>query len=135
MVVILKQPILTEKSMQLAKASVFTFLVDKNASKEMIARTIKRQFNVNVVSVKIVNLKAETKRQRGGKGYFTQSADKKALVRVKKGQTIVYFQPEEGQRQEAEVKTIEGEVVGKVKEKKNILKGTKVKIEKVKVGE
>jgi hypothetical protein len=53
------------------------------------------------------------------------------LVQLKNGQTIGYFEattPES--EEEVVVTTAEGEPITTVKEKKSLLKGTKVKIEK-----
>lgn len=118
---ILKKPIISEKSTKLAKDGLFTFLVDKQMRKPVIARQIEDQFKVDVVSIKTINLKSKTKMQRGRRGYFIVPGTKKALVQLKKGQKISLFETE------VKVETAENDVV---KEKKSLLKGTKVKIEK-----
>lgn len=123
--VILKKPVLTEKSMKLAKSGLYTFLVEKKARKRVIAKAVKELFGVEPVAVKVVNFKDLKRLQRNRRGYFTVSGAKKAVVRLRIGQTIDLFQPEE---EKVEVSSVEGEVVAK--EKKSMLKGTKVKIEK-----
>lgn len=124
---VLKKPLLTEKSMQLAKNNLYTFLVDRKASKELVAKVIKKRFGVGVVSVKTMKLKPVLKRQRSFKGYFISPGSKKAIVQIEKGGKIDLFQPQE---KEVEVKTAESEVATEKEEKKSLLKGTKVKIER-----
>lgn len=120
--VILKKPLISEKSMKLAKEGLYTFLVDSDARKIEIAQEVKDRFGVDVLSVKTFNLKEQKKMQRGKRGYFMVSGAKKALVQVKKGQKIEIFETEAGESKESKEP--------EVKEKKSLLKGTKVKIEK-----
>lgn len=121
---IIKKPLMSEKSMQLAKAGRYTFLVDKDARKRDIRRAIDTMFNVKVISIKTANSKPGLKLQRSRQGYFKVGSVKKAVVTLSDKQKIDLFQPEE---KEVEVKTAESEVI---KEKKSLLKGTKVKVEK-----
>lgn len=125
MSIVVKKPLLTEKSMKLAKDGYFTFLVDKDARKEDIVKCVKALFGVDPVSIKVANYKGEVKLQRNRKGYTKTAGYKKAMVQLKKGQKIDIFQPVD---EKVEVRTAEGEVI--TKEKKSMLKGTKVKIEK-----
>lgn len=129
---ILVRPLINEKSMTLAKDNIYTFEVTKQANKPMLERLIKAKFKVDVLDVKIVNIAGKKKMQRSRRGYYVTSGIKKAIVRVKKGQTIGLFEQASNDQdtEEVEVKTAEGEVVAKTKEKKSLLKGTKVKIEK-----
>lgn len=124
MQIILKKPIVSEKSLGLAKSGWYTFLVNPNATKPVIARVIEEKFGVNVVSIKTITLKGGSRMQRGGKRkYFTIPASKKAVVKLKDGQKIGIFETEAKQTPE-EPKEL------KVKEKKSLLRGTKVRIEK-----
>lgn len=120
---ILQKPLITEKSMKLAAGGLYTFLVDRKARKPEIAKAVEGAFSVKVVTVKTTNFKPETKMQRGRRGYFTIAGFKKALVGLKEGQKIAYFETEEKKK--------EPEKKEETKEKKSLLKGTKVKIEKV----
>lgn len=124
--IILKKPIISEKSMKLAKDGWYTFWVEKSARKPVIARAIEDQFGVNVVAIKTANFKNENKTQRSRKGSFTLRGFKKAVVALKKGQKIGLFTAEEP----VKVETAEGP--GEVKEKKSLLRKTKIKIEKEK---
>lgn len=121
--IVLKKPIITEKSMKLAAGGLYTFLVDRKAIKPDIAKAVEERFSVHVTSVKTANFKSERKLQRGKRGYFTVSGFKKALVGLKNGQKIAYFETEDEKKEPAKER--------EVKEKKSLLKGTKVKIEKL----
>lgn len=133
MQVLIKKPYITEKTMRLAEGGLYTFIVDRVATKEMITRIVRDQFGVEVLKVKIATFKPKKKLQRTRRGYFMIPGFKKAFVQVKKGQKIALFesavvQPEDQVR----VTTAEGEPVTTVKEKKSLLRGTKIKIEKAK---
>jgi large subunit ribosomal protein L23 len=131
MYIILKRPIISEKSMVLAKSGLYTFEVDKKARKDAILKAAKAQFDVDVMSVKTVNIKGLRKQQRNRKGYYETSATKKAYIQVKPGQKIAIFESMTApQQDEVVVTSAEGEPIAEVKEKKSLLRGTKVKIEK-----
>ena len=126
---ILQKPIVSEKSMKLAGNSGYTFLVAKDANKLAIAKAVAEQFKVSVLTVKTINVKGEVKSQRRIRRNFITSGFKKAVVKIKKGQTIPIF---EAPKEEAVV-TTEGEPQI-MKEKRNLLSRTKVKVEKTAVG-
>lgn len=128
--IILRRPIITEKSMKLADKQLYTFEVDKDANKKQIAKIVADKFNVKVLSVKIVNIKGRVKSQRTVRKLYQTTGLKKAIVQISKNQKIAIFETPKG---EAVVTTAEGEPI-KLKEKKDILRGTKVKIEKGAVG-
>jgi large subunit ribosomal protein L23 len=84
---IILRPRITEKSGIAGEAlNVYTFEVAKNATKDTISRTIKALYKVTPTKVRIINLPAKEVFVRGRKG--TQSAIKKALVYLKKGDKI-----------------------------------------------
>lgn len=127
MQIILKKPIVSEKSVGLAKTGWYTFLVDPEATKPVIAQAIEGKFNVDVVEVRTITVKSQSKMQRGNRRkYFTTGATKKALIKLKDGQKISLFETEAkaGESESQEVKEPE------VKEKKSLLRRTKIKIEK-----
>ncbi len=128
--IILRKPIISEKSMKLAKTGLYTFLVDKNTTKPNIAKIVADKFKVDVLSVRIVNIKGEVKMQRRVRKSYQTSGKKKALVQVKKGQTIPVF---ETPAEDAVVTTAESEPQV-IKEKRNLLSRSKVKIERSAVG-
>ncbi|MBU1000560.1 50S ribosomal protein L23 [Patescibacteria group bacterium] len=124
--IVLKRPIISEKSMKLAQNGLYTFEVSKKATKPVVAKEISARFNVKVLKVRIINIAGKVKTQRRVKKTYTTGGIKKALVQVKKGDKIAFFEtPKEG----SVLVPAEGEPI-KLKEKKDILRRTKVKIEK-----
>ncbi|OGE33921.1 50S ribosomal protein L23 [Candidatus Daviesbacteria bacterium RIFCSPHIGHO2_02_FULL_36_13] len=128
--IIIKRPIISEKSMKLAENGLYIFEVDREATKLQISKKVSEKFNVKVVSVKTITVKGKIKSQRKVRKNYQTQAFKKALVLVKKGDKIAIF---ETPKEEAVVTTAEGEPI-KLKEKKDFLRGTKVKVESSAVG-
>ena len=124
------RPIITEKSMKLAENGFYTFEVDKNDNKPTVAKLVADKFNVTVLAVKTINVKGETKSQKRVRKTFKTAGFKKAIVQVGKGQKIAMF---ETPKEEVTVTTAEGEPI-KMKEKKDFLGRTKVKVEKSATG-
>tara|TARA_Y100000590_G_scaffold447203_1_gene582084 strand:+ start:2207 stop:2500 length:294 start_codon:yes stop_codon:yes gene_type:complete len=79
-------PNITEKSTALSEFNKVVFKVHKGANKESIKRSIEKIFKVNVVKINTINLKGKTKIIRNRKA--VKSGYKKAIVTLKKGQTI-----------------------------------------------
>jgi large subunit ribosomal protein L23 len=98
--ILIKKPIISEKSFNLAANGVYTFLVDLSSEKKQIAREVEELFKVDVISVNIVNIPGKVKRVK--KGYGKRSDIKKALVRIKKGQKISIFEVEEDKKQKTQ---------------------------------
>lgn len=128
--IVLKRPIITEKSMKQAADGIYTFEVDKDATKPIIAKVVAEKFNVKVTSVKTFNVKGQLKSQRRVRKTYKTASFKKALVSLGKGQKLAMF---ETPKEEAVVTTAENEPI-RLKEKKDILGRTKVKIEQSAVG-
>lgn len=128
--IVLKRPIITEKAMKLAQNGFYTFEVDKDATKPLIAKLVTERFAVKVVSVKTINVKGEVKSQRRIRKHYRTSGFKKAIVQLKKGDKIALF---ETPKEEVTVTTAAGEPI-RVKEKKDLLGRTKVRVEKSGVG-
>jgi large subunit ribosomal protein L23 len=84
---VLLAPRVTEKSTRVGEESnQYIFHVVKSANKAEVASAVEMLFDVNVESVRIVNVKGKSKsfRMRPGK----RSDWKKAYVRVQEGQVI-----------------------------------------------
>ena len=128
--IIVRKPIITEKSMKLAQNGLYAFEVDKNATKPQVAKEIAQRFNVKVLQVKIVNIKGKVKSQKRVRKNYALAGVKKAYALLKKGEKIAIF---ETPKEEAVVTTAESEPI-KIREKKDILGRTKVKIESSAVG-
>ena len=80
------QPIITEKATILSEQNKTVFKVNKFASKSVIKKNIEKLFKVNVIKVNIINLKSKKKFKQGK--VSTKSGYKKAIVTLKKGQSI-----------------------------------------------
>jgi len=83
---IIKAPIITEKSSNLAANNVITFSVDVRANKTQIKQAIENIFNVKVESVNTVNVKP--KKRRVGRYVGKTNKVKKAIVKLKEGSSI-----------------------------------------------
>ncbi|MCS7151980.1 MAG: 50S ribosomal protein L23 [Endomicrobia bacterium] len=83
---VIKRPIITEKTTKLREQSIYVFEVDRNAAKPLIKEAVEKIFNVDVVSVKTINIKGKLRRYGRYEGY--RSDWKKAIVRLKSGQKI-----------------------------------------------
>ncbi len=84
------KPVLSEKSTSLAEMRKYVFRVSKKANKKIVKRAIKEIFNVEPVSVNIINVRGHRKRVRYNYG-FTPSW-KKAIVTLKEGDKIELFE-------------------------------------------
>ena len=80
---IIKAPIITEKSSNLAANNVITFSVDVRANKTQIKQAIENIFDVKVESVNTVNVKP--KKKRVGRYVVKTNKVKKANVKLKEG--------------------------------------------------
>ena len=83
---IIKAPVVTEKTNNLAGNNVIVFKVDKKANKTQIKQAIEKQWNVKVESVNTVN--AQAKKRRVGKYTGYTASYKKAYVKLKEGSSI-----------------------------------------------
>ena len=79
-------PNVTEKSTSLSEFNKVVFKVSKNANKKLIKKNIEKIFKVNVVKINTINIREKVKMVRNKKAY--KSGYKKAIITLKKGQTI-----------------------------------------------
>ena len=79
-------PCITEKATSLSEHNKVVFKVNKGANKNSVKKSIEKIFKVNVIKINVINLKGKTKLVRGKKSIT--SAYKKAIVTLKKGQSI-----------------------------------------------
>jgi large subunit ribosomal protein L23 len=87
---IIKRPIITEKSMlQVEELNKYTFSVDKRANKVQIKKAVEELFNVKVTKVNIIKSAQKQKRVGQYTGFKTEVV--KAVVTLKKGDTIEIF--------------------------------------------
>lgn len=88
---ILKRPLVTEKSTaEKEDRNKLLFEVDRRANKIEIKEAVEKIFKVDVLDVTTMNMKG--KRKRVGR-FFTKRPDwKKALVTIKSGQRVEFFE-------------------------------------------
>jgi large subunit ribosomal protein L23 len=82
----IRNPIITEKATILSEQNKTVFKVHNGANKKSIKRNIEKLFKVNVIKVNIVNTKSKKKIKQGKQS--TKSGYKKAIITLKKGQSI-----------------------------------------------
>ena len=88
---ILIRPLITEHCTDLMADNKFVFIVDKRANKIQVAQAVREIFNVTVEDVNTINVKGKTKRR--GRTVGKTASYKKAIVKVKAGETIEFFTP------------------------------------------
>lgn len=90
---VLKKPVLTEKSLLLQQTeNKYTFDVELTANKIEVKQAVEAMFGVKVESVNIMNVAPKTKRM--GRYVGKTNKRKKAIVKLKEGQTINLFDEE-----------------------------------------
>ena len=92
---VLIRPLITEKMSNLtADKMQYGFIVNHRANKIDIARAIEAKFNVHVDSVKTINHPGKTKTQFRKSGRFTGKTArfKKAIIKLREGETIDLFE-------------------------------------------
>lgn len=91
---IIKRPIVTEKMTEMQEKGHYAFEVDFNANKIEIARAVEKKFNVTVLNVRTMKHKGKSKSQLTRRGRFEGRTArwKKAMVRLKEGEKIEFFQ-------------------------------------------
>ncbi|HBG81321.1 TPA: 50S ribosomal protein L23 [candidate division CPR2 bacterium] len=85
---IVKQPVISEKSIIQAENGVYTFKVATSTNKIEVKDAIEKLFKVKVTDVNMIVVKGKTRRF-GRKGKMGKMADwKKAIVTLKEGDKI-----------------------------------------------
>lgn len=91
MTMVLRRPIITERSTALKEQNKYVFEVSPSATKGQIREAVQAAFKVNVVAVNTANYFGKLRRRGNREGF---SSDwKKAIVTVKAGQEIKYAEP------------------------------------------
>jgi len=87
---VLRKPIVTEKSTALQEAGRYVFEVAPKATKHQIKHAVEQIFEVKVLKVNTMRVKGKGK--RFGPRIVMQSSWKKAIVTLKAGQKIDFFE-------------------------------------------
>lgn len=77
---------ITEKASNLSDDNQYVFRVAKSANKKEIAHAVEEYYQVKAVGVNVVNVPGRKRRSR--RGIFFEPGYRKAIVKIKKGQTI-----------------------------------------------
>ena len=83
-------PRITEKAIALAEQGIYVFDVPTSTNKIEITKAVEAAFKVEVTDVNIIVAKGKVKRFRQELG--RRADTKKAMVKLKKGQTISLFE-------------------------------------------
>ena len=88
---VLRAPKMSEKTLSLKEeANQFAFEVDQRANKIQIKESVEKSFKVSVLKVRTMNIRG--KKKRLGRYQGLKSSWKKAIVTLKEGDTIEYFE-------------------------------------------
>ena len=88
---VLRAPKMSEKTLSLKEeANQFAFEVDQRVNKIQIKESVEKSFKVSVLKVRTMNVRG--KKKRLGRYQGLKSSWKKAIVTLKEGDTIEYFE-------------------------------------------
>ena len=87
---VLIAPVVSEKSYSLIEDNKYSFRVHPSAHKTEIRQAVEELFNVKVEGVNV--LKVQSKPKRRGFSAGRRPGWKKAIVQLRAGQTIEYFE-------------------------------------------
>ena len=90
---ILKRAIVTEKANKEAEKSIYGFIVDRDANKIDIKNAVQQMFGVTVEDVRTMRYlgKKSTRQTKRSVQTGRKSSFKKAIVCLKKGETIDFY--------------------------------------------
>lgn len=84
------KPYISEKTITLAKDGRFTFIVDKEITKDEFKQLLKKYYHVDVVKAKVINKKNRLK--KGSKGIGTKRGYKKIISTLADKQVVPGFE-------------------------------------------
>ena len=84
------EPWVTEKSHELMSSNKYVFKVNKLSNKRQIRKSVESLYDVKVTEINVVNIPA--KKRRYGKTVGVKSGIKKAMITLKKGDSINLFE-------------------------------------------
>jgi large subunit ribosomal protein L23 len=87
---VLIRPVVSEKSYEQIQSNQYTFQVHKDAHKTQIRQAVEELFEVKVERVNVVKVQPKPKRRGNIKG--TRPGWKKAIVQLRKGDSIEIFE-------------------------------------------
>lgn len=85
---IIKKAIISEKAYKGVEKGIYTFLIEKAASKKDVASAVKKFFAVDAIKINISTISAKKKRVNKTRKFVDVNSGKKAIVWLKSGQSI-----------------------------------------------
>ncbi len=90
---VLKRPVMTEKSLILAdENNQYVFEVDRRANKMQVRQAVEARFGVTVTDVRIINMKAKTRKRSLRQTAVRKAGWKKAIITLAPGDSIQMFE-------------------------------------------
>lgn len=90
---VIKKALLSEKAYAQMEKGVYTFMVDKNASKNEIKKAVEEQFKTKVKKVNVLGKAAKRKKITGTRKEVLTGNGKKAIVYLAAGENIAMLSP------------------------------------------
>ncbi len=87
---VLRRPLITEKNTVLQAQNKYAFEVAREANKHQIKEAVEKAFNVKVTAVNVMIVPGD--RQRMGRRQVSTPSWRKAVVTVKPGDKIGFFE-------------------------------------------
>jgi len=101
---VIKKPLISEKTMRLGNLNRYVFLVDERANKNQIKEAVRYFFKVDPVQVWTLKIAGEAKWALGRRRKTNISGFKKAIVALKEGQKLDFYETTEGKEEKQEKK-------------------------------
>ena len=87
---VLRRPLITEKNTTLQAQGKYAFEVAKEANKHQIKQAVEKAFDVTVMAVNVMTVPGKTRRI--GRGQVLTQSWKKAIVTLREGNKIEFFE-------------------------------------------
>ena len=85
---ILKKAVISEKAYRNMDHGIYTFLIEKAATKNDVVNAVKKYFSVDAVKVNTTSVSSKKKRVNKTRKFVNVGGGKKAVVWLKSGQSI-----------------------------------------------
>ena len=87
---IIRRPLITEKATDLQLQDTYVFEVARTANKIQVKNAVEKAFDVHVIDVNVLTVPGKMRRR--GRREIPTSPWKKAIVKLKSGDKITYFE-------------------------------------------
>jgi len=83
---LIKNPIITEKTTELGKLGKYVFLVDKKLTVSEAKKMLQNIYNIKIIKSHVINVKSKVRRL--GQSIGTKPGYKKIIITLQKGQKL-----------------------------------------------